>query len=206
MAGVWDLRARLYDVCEASEWRRGPSKAALFRDMVGHALFLAVGTGIDIRHFPAGLSIVGVDISAEMLRRAEPRRRRYPGILHFVRADALHLGFRDQSFDTVVTSCTLCSVPDPVAVLGELRRVLRRDGRLLMFEHVRSRNLLLGWTLDAMTFWTRLGGTEMNRDTLANATRAGFRITGVDSVYLDIILAIRGVRDDGSAPTAERVP
>lgn len=204
MPGIWDLRARLYDVCEASELRRGPHKASLFRHMVGRVLFLAVGTGIDIRRFPPGRWIVGVDISAEMLRRAESRRRRYPGVLRFVRSDAGRLAFSDEAFDTVVTSCTLCSVPDPVAVLRELRRVLKRDGRLLMFEHVRSRNPVLGWTLDAMTFWTRLAGTEMNRDTTRNVTRAGFRITRIDSVYLDIILALRGVRDDLGVSSAAR--
>ena len=204
MPGVWDIRARLYDVCEASDLRRGPHKASLFRHMVGRVLFLAVGTGIDIRRFPPGRWIVGVDISADMLRRAESRRRRYPGVLRFVRSDAQHLGFADGSFDTVVTSCTLCSVPDPVAVLRELHQVLNRDGRLLMFEHVRSRNPVLGWTLDAMTCWTRLVGTEMNRDTARNVTRAGFRITRIDSVYQDIILAFRGVRDDRDASSASR--
>src|SRR5581483_11141446 len=91
------------------------------------------------------------------------------------------------SFDTVITSCTMCSVPEPVRALRELRRVLRPDGLLLMFEHVRSRNPLLG----LMTVLTRRTGTEMNRDTVGNAVEAGFRITQVESVFLDIILSMR---------------
>jgi ubiquinone/menaquinone biosynthesis C-methylase UbiE len=192
MPKIWDLRARLYDVCEASSIRRGPAKAALFREMKGRVLFVAIGTGVDIPHFPPGHEIVAVDISKEMLRRAEARRASYAGNLQLVEADATSLGFPDASFDTVATSCTFCSVPDPVHALRELFRVLRPGGRLLMFEHVRSRNPILGLTLDLMTLWTRRAGTEMNRDTVGNILKAGFEITRIDSVYLDIILAIRG--------------
>ena len=194
MAALWDIRATLYDVCEASDYRRGPQKAALFRDMRGRVLFAAVGTGMDIKHFPPGQSIVAIDISDKMLRKAEKRRRDYPGDLVLLRADAQNLEFPEASFDTVATSCTMCSVPDPVRALREFHRILRPGGQLLMFEHVRSRNPVLGLALDVMTIWTRLSGTEMNRDTLANACAAGFAITRVESVYLDIILAVRAAK------------
>lgn len=191
MPSVWDLRARLYDVCEGSQLRRAPYKAALFREMAGRVLFVAVGTGVDIPQFPPNCEIIAIDISEEMLRRAEARQKRYRGNLRLVRMDAMHLDFPDASFDTVATSCTMCSVPEAVAALRELHRVLRPNGRLLMFEHVRSRNVVLACVLDLMTLWTRYFGTEMNRDTVGNVRAAGFRITRVESVYLDIILTIR---------------
>jgi ubiquinone/menaquinone biosynthesis C-methylase UbiE len=197
MRTPWDWRAKLYDFREASMLRRGPAKAALFSRMSGRVIFVAAGTGTDFAAFPPaserpppGLDITAIDISDEMLRRAAARAARYPGRLRLLRADAQALPFEDASFDTAATSCTLCSVPDPVRALRELRRVLRPGGVLLMFEHVRSRNPVLGWTLDLMTLWSRRTGTEMNRDTLANARAAGFRPTRVTSVYLDIILAV----------------
>lgn len=195
MPDVWGWRSRFYDLCEGSGLRRGPHKARLFQDASGRTLLVAVGTGLDIRHFPRHREITAVDISADMLRKAAVRAAAYAGRLDLVQADALRLCFRDESFDTVVTSCTLCSVPEPAAALRELRRVLRPGGRLLMFEHVRSRHPLLGLALDLMTLMTRRSGTEMNRDTLANVRSAGFRITAVESVFVDIILAIRGVRE-----------
>lgn len=201
MTSIWDKRARFYDLFEGSDLRRGPAKAALFREMFGRVLFLAVGTGVDIRHFPPARQIVAIDISGEMLRRAQPRRESCHGVLNFVQADALSLCFRDASFDTVVTSCTMCSVPDPVRAFRELRRVLRPDGLLLMFEHVRSRNPVLGLVLDLMTLLTRRTGTEMNRDTLGNAVESGFRITRVESVFLDVILSIHGVNPGVTAST-----
>ncbi|MEW6252627.1 MAG: class I SAM-dependent methyltransferase [Planctomycetota bacterium] len=195
MATIWDRRARLYDLCEASELRRGPHKAALFRHMSGRVLFVGVGTGVDIRHFRPGREIVAIDISEEMLRRARVRAEAYRGSLTLVRMDAMQLSFPAASFDTVATSCTMCSVPDPLRAFREFHRVLRPGGKLLMFEHVRSRNPVLGRALDLMTLWTRRRGTEMNRDTLANAKAAGFCITQIESAYLDIILAVHAVRD-----------
>lgn len=196
MSIVWDIRAGFYDVCEGSDVRRGPHKAALFQDMRGKVLFVALGTGLDVKHFPPGQDIVAIDISERMLRRAEHRCKQYRGSLAILQANALQLCFADASFDTVVTSCTLCSVPDPIKVLHELHRVLRPGGVLLMFEHVRSRNPILGLVLDLMTLWTRLWGTEMNRHTVRNAQAAGFGITRIDSVFLDIILSIRGQKDE----------
>lgn len=194
MSSIWDRRARLYDYCESSRLRRGPSKSGLFAEMAGKVLFLAVGTGADIPHFPPGLDITGIDISREMLRRAAPRARAYSGRLRLMLADALDLPFPAEAFDTAVTSCTMCSVPDPARALGELHRVLRPGAGLLLFEHVRSRQPILGLVLDAMTLWTRRRGTDMNRPTLAYVRGAGFEVTRVECVYLDIILAIRAKR------------
>lgn len=203
MSGLWDIRARWYDVFEGSSVRRGASKAALFQDMRGRVLFLAIGTGADILQFPPGREVVAIDISTEMLRRAKRRCSQYAGKIELIEADAMALHFANASFDTVVTSCTMCSVPDPIRALKELHRVLRPGGRILMFEHVRSRNRILGLTLDVMTFLTRRLGTEMNRDTIGNVLKAGFRITRIDSVYLDIILAIRGCKPGSVASQTE---
>lgn len=188
---IWDNRARLYDTFEASALRRGPAKETLFREMKGKVLFIAVGTGMDIRHFPLRREIVAIDISVEMLRRAAPRAQKYRGQIQLVRTDALRLGFADESFDTVATSCTLCSVPDLQQALQEIYRVLRPGGTLLMFEHVRSRNLILALTLDLMTLFTRRRGTKMNRRTIETALAAGFHLTHVEPVFLDIILAVQ---------------
>jgi ubiquinone/menaquinone biosynthesis C-methylase UbiE len=140
---------------------------------------------------------VAVDINnKEMLRRAEARRSKYVGNPNLLEADAMNLAFAANAIDTVATSCIICSVPDPIRGLKELFRVLRPGGRLLMFEHVRSRTPILGVTQDLMTLWTRRLGTEMNRDTVGNTLHAGFRITRIESVFLDIILAIRGCKPE----------
>lgn len=196
MSAVWDKRARFYDMFEGSDLRRGPAKAALFRAMAGRVLFVAVGTGLDVKHFPPDREIIAIDISDEMLRRAAPRCQCYAGNLRLVQADALNLCFPDDSFDTVVTSCTMCSVPNPRRALEELYRVLRPGGQLLMFEHMQSRNWVLSLVLDLMTLFTRRKGTEMNRHTLDYVIAAGFHITQIECVFLDIILSIHGVKTE----------
>ncbi len=104
-------------------------------------------------------------------------RRRMPGV-PLVVAGAERLPFRATTFDTVVSSLVFCSVNEPQQGLAEVGRVLRGDGRLLMMEHVRHKNRLLGGLQDAVQpAWTWLtGGCRPNRDTEAEVERAGFVI------------------------------
>lgn len=198
----WARRARLYEMLEASDLRRAHAKRALFRQMIGQTLFVGVGTGLDIAHFPVGPVITAIDISEEMLRRARRHRDRYLATVEQPRCaslelclmDAAALTFADHSFDTVATACTLCSVSDPSRVLRELRRVLRPGGRLLMFEHVRSAQPILAAVLDAMSLWSRRRGTDMSRETVRAVIEAGFDIERIESVFLDIILTIEASR------------
>lgn len=196
MKSIWEDRAKLYDLCEGSDLRRGAHKKVLFRRIHGRTLFLAIGTGLDIRHLPVGPTIIAIDISSAMLEKSRRRAEAFTGNLRLVQGDAASLCFPNESFDTVVTACTMCSVPHPMTVLSELHRVLRPGGRLLMFEHVRSTNPLLGSVLDFMTIVTRRRGTEMNRDTLPAVIRAGFRILEIEPVFLDIILAVQALKAD----------
>jgi ubiquinone/menaquinone biosynthesis C-methylase UbiE len=87
------------------------------------------------------------------------------------------LPFPDRIFDTVVSSLVFCSIPDPKRGLGEVKRVLRPDGRLRMLEHVRAPGLH-GRLQDLFQpFWTRFtGGCHPNRDTESAVEAAGFRI------------------------------
>ena len=105
------------------------------------------------------------------------------------------LDFADDTFDTVVTVCTFCSVPKPVVGLSELRRVLKPGGQILMFEHMRSAVAQFGVLLDMMTPLTRKFGPDLNRDTVGNVLKAGFRLRRVENVYMDIVRIIEAVKD-----------
>lgn len=76
-ARAWTRRAKRYEWLEASDLRRGPAKRDLFRRMRGETLFVGIGTGLDIAPFPHGPAITAIDISFDMLDRAQPRLRRY---------------------------------------------------------------------------------------------------------------------------------
>ncbi|MBK6583664.1 MAG: methyltransferase domain-containing protein [Gammaproteobacteria bacterium] len=200
-ARKWDRAAQSFDLMNGvgSEKRWGPVKRAMFARMQGEVLFLAVGTGLDIALFPPGQHITGIDISTEMLKRAEPRAQAYPGHMSVQRQDVLELDFADERFDQVFTSCTFCSVPRPVDGLRQLLRVLKPGGELHMFEHTGSKVFPFRQVMDWMTYLTRNFGPDMNRDTVANVEAAGFLIERVRNVYLDVVKTIHARKPDATA-------
>lgn len=191
----WDRLAAQFDLMTGygAQQRWGPSKREFFSAMSGKVLFLAVGTGLDIPFFPPNQDIVGLDISPRMLERAEPRATAYSGNLELREMDVHDMSFAPGSFDQVFTSCTFCSVPEPVKGLEALRRVLKPGGELHMFEHTGSRYFPLNLTLDLMTLIFRRAGPDMNRPTLENVQRAGFIVREVNQLYLDVVKIIRAV-------------
>ena len=187
----WDKASGTYDLfSRGAERRWEAAKRQSLAHVRGRVLFLAVGTGLEVPFFPPGLDITGMDISRGMLSQAKSRAAGYKGEFRLAQADVEHLAFRDDAFDSVVTSCTFCSVPDPVAGLRELRRVLTPGGELRMFEHTGSRWFPFGLMLHVMTPITRRFGPEMNRDTVSNVVAAGFKLRSVQNVYLDVVKII----------------
>lgn len=189
----WDRAAASFDFMNGAgpEKRWAPVKRELFSRMRGEILFLAVGTGLDIRFFPPGQDIIGIDISAEMLKRAQVRAQAYPGSLRIMQRDVHEIDFPADRFDQVFTSCTFCSVPRPIEGLRQLYRVLKPGGELLMFEHTGSRYFPFRQVLNWMTPLSRRFGPEMNRDTTSNVIAAGFEIEQVRNIYLDVVKIIR---------------
>jgi len=187
----WDFSSSFYDLLAYGPERRwAPQKRGLFAHMNGKVLFVAVGTGQDIPFFPPNQNIVGIDISPRMLAQAKSRAAEYKGSLDLRVMDIHALEFPDHSFDQIVTSCTFCSVPNPVAGLSALRRVLKPGGILYMFEHTGSRVFPFNLMLNLMTPLWKPIGPEMNRDTVANVKKAGFEILQVNNVYLDVVKTI----------------
>ncbi len=190
----------LYDVLEYAGSRRGaPLQRRLFAHMGEKALFAAAGTGLNFANLPPSRRITAIDIDQKKLRIARRRARRYAGELLVQAADLHRLPFQDASFDTVATASTFCSVPDPHRALRELRRVLKPGGTLLMFEHVRSRNWLLGAELDALNRMMRFLGPVMIRDTVSLVEHAGFTLNRIRHGYLDVFLCIEASRPLSSA-------
>jgi ubiquinone/menaquinone biosynthesis C-methylase UbiE len=105
----------------------------------GCVLEIGVGSGLNLPLYGPGVDrVYAIDPSPELLRLA---RKRVPDAavpVTLVRASAQALAFAGARFDTVVMTWTLCSIPDPIAALGEMRRVLKPSGRLLFVEHGRS--------------------------------------------------------------------
>ncbi len=195
----YDRASRTYNLLTFGEdLREGDDKRRLYSRARGRTILVAVGTGNDIKYLPPGLDVVGLDISPRMVERAQPCTAPYQGRIELRVMDVQQLEYGDNSFDTAVTACTFCSVPDPVRGLRELYRVLKPGGRLLMFEHVRSNVPMVALMLDALTYRARLLGPDLNRDTSSNVRRAGFQILREQNVYFDIVRAIEAQKPESA--------
>jgi ubiquinone/menaquinone biosynthesis C-methylase UbiE len=191
----WNRAARALDSKDrGEEVRYGPYKRDLFARARGRTMLVAAGTGIDFKYLPEGLEVTAVDFSPRMLSFAEKRLGESASPVQLVEADVQALDFDDGTFDTVITSCTFCSVPDPVVGLREVRRVLKDDGRLLIFEHVRASHPWLGFMMDVMNPLVRKFGPDINRRTGDNVRAAGFRIEREFNVYLDMVKLFEAVK------------
>lgn len=170
--------SHVYDLIEApierlvfGKWRR-----RLFSKLSGEVLEVGVGTGKNLSHYPGDCHVTGVDISEGMLHRARQRAGTMENV-ELVLMDATDLGFKDDTFDHVITTFVLCSVPDPIATLEEMRRVCKPTGSILMLEHVKSKNALIALLEELHNPLTsRIFGFNVNRDTPGNIQKAGLRI------------------------------
>ncbi len=105
---------------------------------VGKVLEIGIGTGRNLPHYRNDVQLTGVELSQAMLALARARARELGREIDLRIGDAQALEFPEQSFDTVVCTLALCTIPNDHAAVAEVRRVLRPGGRFLLLEHVRS--------------------------------------------------------------------
>jgi ubiquinone/menaquinone biosynthesis C-methylase UbiE len=143
----------------------------------GDVLEIAAGTARNLEHYPQGVRLTGIELSPEM---AELGRKRAQGLgreIDLRVGDAEQLDFADESFDTVVCTYGLCTIPDDAAAVREARRVLRPGRKLLLAEHVRSPNPVVRTIqrlIDPLAH--RFGGDHLLREPLGHLDAEGFRV------------------------------
>jgi ubiquinone/menaquinone biosynthesis C-methylase UbiE len=153
----------------------------------GRVLEVGIGSGLNLPFYRAGVShVVGLDPSAKLLAMARKAGRGTSAPFELIEATAEAIPLDDRSMDTVVTTWTLCSIPDAVRALQEMRRVLRPGGRLLFVEHGRAPEPRVRWWQDRLTpIWKPLaGGCRLNRPIGELVESAGFHIERLDNGYM----------------------
>ena len=145
----------------------------------GRVLEVGIGTGLNMPFYDTARvkSIVGVDPALRMHRLAIKRIAKAGLEVQLIGLSAEKLPVADASFETVVSTYTLCTIPDPVAALKEMRRALVPGGKLLFSEHGRAPDAaVLKWQTRLQPYWRHIaGGCLLNRDIPALLEAAGFK-------------------------------
>ena len=193
IAPIYDSLELLMEKGKMGDWRQDLwQKIKNKIDEDGMRLLEAgVGSGKNIEYYPDDLEIFAIDFSPKMLNQAEEKAKKYNKEVNLLEMDIQNLDFEDNYFDLIVTSCVFCSVPNPVKGLKELKRVLKEDGRIIMLEHMRSQNELVGKFMDWFN-WISLytWGANINRKTIENIKKSGLELVEVNNLMSDIVKEI----------------
>jgi ubiquinone/menaquinone biosynthesis C-methylase UbiE len=163
-------------------------RAKLVPRAKGRVLEIGVGTGRNLAFYDTSKieHLCALDPADQMHAKAE-RRRADAGLkVELLTLSAEEIPMPDQSFDTVVCTYTLCTIPDPVKALREMRRVLKPDGCLLYCEHGAAPDSgVLHWQNRLNAAWRHIaGGCNLNRDITGMLLAGGFKILELEKMYL----------------------
>jgi len=185
---IYDLMEKPMESMLMDDWRK-----ELFEKIEGKKILeVGVGTGKNLEFYSTDKEVTGIDFSEKMLEKAKNKSKDKDHVT-LMEMDAENMTFEDNTFDTVVTSCVFCSVPDPVKGLKEIRRVCKNGGKVIMLEHMRSNKPVVGKIMDRINFIPlHIWGANINRQTLKNLQEAGFNKedTTYKNVWSDVVKII----------------
>ena len=172
--------ARIYDplLARPAERWEGRYRSELCGGAEGLVLEIGAGTGMNFSHYSTVSGVVAIEPEPRMLAQAKRRGESDPAPIVLVRASGERLPFKDGTFDTVVCSLVLCTIPDQRQGISEIRRVLKPEGLLRFYEHVRAgRDRAARWQDRLERPWGFFGGgCHPNRDTLGALVDEGFTV------------------------------
>lgn len=176
-------------------------RAKLLPRATGKVLEIGIGTGRNLEFYDRDKlsALHGLDPADQMNAKAEARAKKAGLEVELITLSAEQIPAPDASYDTIVCTFTLCTIPDPVKALREMRRVLNPGGQLLFCEHGRSPEPHVHKWQDRLTpYWKPIaGGCHLNRSVNDMLAEGGFRTTEIESSYLwgpkPVVYVTRGV-------------
>lgn len=153
----------------------------------GRVLEIGAGSGLNLPLYPPAVhEVVELEPDPALVRMARSQSSGSPREVSFLQASAEHIPLADHSVDTVVSTWTMCSIPDVRRALAEVRRVLKPGGRLLFVEHGRApEERIRRWQHRLDPLWTRLsGGCHLDRPIATLIEESGFEVERLQSGYM----------------------
>jgi ubiquinone/menaquinone biosynthesis C-methylase UbiE len=183
----YDFMESILERIAFARWRK-----KVFDSLHGEKILeVGVGTGKNLDFYPSGKKITAIDFSPKMLSKARNKAKGKGLSVDLVEMDVQDLRFVDQTFDTIIATFVFCSVPDPIRGLQEIKRVCKKNGKIILLEHVRPGGAFGGKIFDLFNPITvKLMGVNINRNTVANMKRAGLKILKERNLFLDIVKLI----------------
>ena len=176
--------AAIYDRMAAPEERRFMSavREELAGGAQGKVLEIGAGTGLNFPHYRDDVEVIATEPDPYMRQRAQRRLAESGKNIELREASAEELPFDSDSFDTVVGTLVMCSIPHPQRALAEIRRVLKAGGEYRFYEHVRYESAFGALWQDAvLPVWRWFAaGCHPNRNTVRAVKDAGFNITQLE--------------------------
>lgn len=154
----------------------------------GRVLEVGIGSGLNLPHYnPAQVErVIGVDPDDHIWTRSQRRRNTADFPVERIGLSGENIPMESDSVDTVVVTYSLCTIPDPVQALREMRRILKSDGEILFCEHGRAPDHNIAkWQKRIDPFWSKLaGGCQSGRDIPSLITQAGLKTIELDQFYI----------------------
>ncbi|WP_315900413.1 class I SAM-dependent methyltransferase [Neobacillus bataviensis] len=162
----------------------------------GCVLEIGSGTGINFPLYKSVKKVVATEPSTYMIERSQEKLKQSPVKIELVQAGAEKLPFPDNSFDTVVATLVLCTIPNPNQAMIEMLRVCKPGGKLLFFEHVKMDNQFLACLQEVLTpAWKKIcDGCCLNRDTLTLIKGNDLLINEIKSYYNGLFLSLETIK------------
>lgn len=190
LINVFDKQAGKY-----SNKREGPEQQRWRRELLcranGKVLELAAGAGANFPYYPPGVVVTATDFSEAMLTKAKLAAARSQVDVHFLQADIEELDFPEQSFDTIVSTLSMCSYEKPQDVLRKVNRWCKPGGTILLMEHgISTKPIIAGMQRLLNPILYRLYGCHHTRHILELIHNSGIQIENTERHWLSMMYIV----------------
>lgn len=190
---IFNRQAKSYEK-RRRKLQQAEERSRLLKHAAGRVLEVSVGAGNNFPFYPKGVHVTAVDFSPLMIEKAKEAAKEYGVECEFVVSDVRNLMFLEDTFDTVVSTLSLCAYDDPEEILTKMKYWVKPNGNILLLEHGLSGNRPYAWLqnrLDGLS--VKFIGCHQNRDILKMVHQAKIEIRHIEKMMLNSVFLIHGV-------------